>query len=147
MKCSFCEGINRTVSLLIIYKNFSNMQEIYFRLHVIFYLHYTYKNSIVKPSDKLIITQYIGGQDEDYALCPLFPLIQNRIITDELTPVGTWSDKAGSRLSLFNGSMQRERPRKTGKESQTSATQKMQEIPPYLSIHRFDMVVKLEELL
>lgn len=125
------------------------MQEIYFNLHVIFYFYYMYKNSIVKPSEKLIHNAIKGGRYDYKKLCSLFLFIKNRNLTDEPYPVDTWSDKAGSRLSLFNGSMQRDKPRKTGKECQTLVTQKKQEILPYLSIHRFDseLTVKLEELL
>lgn len=124
MKCSCKGGKNRAISLLIIYKNHFYNQVEYFHLHVIFFLHYRYKNSIVNPSKKLVVNQHQGGQYDQEERCSLSLFIQNRIFTDKLYPVDTWLDKAGSRLSLFNGSMQRDRPRKTGKDTKRQLLKK-----------------------
>ena len=106
MECffCFCGDINRAVILLIIYKYDLRLQENYFILHVIFLLNYTYKNNIVKPSEKLIHNKNKGGKYDDEKLCSLFLSIQSSIYAvgiPILVEIIAWLDIAGSRLSLL----------------------------------------------
>lgn len=111
--------LNKLAVCFILSKNRVIIQVKYSYLHVIFIFYYRYKNSIVKPSDNLIINQ--GGQYDYDVIFSFYFSTQHSVYaavdTPTLVEIFAWLDIAGSsRPSLFTRSMQRDKPRKTGRD-------------------------------
>lgn len=136
---------NKTIDALIINKKGWVRQAKNVWLHVIFLFKKHDKNYIVRLLKKLITKGGKKAYEKNFT--PFLYVISLHIesYSVKLTNFVTSSrlgDVAGSRPSH---SQQRAlRNLKTGKESHSLATQ---EKASYLSIHRFDLNVKLEELL
>ncbi len=136
---------NKTIDASIINKNAYTVQAKNLRLQVLFLFKNHYKKYIVRLLEKLITK---GGKKADEKtftplLCFISLLIESHtVILADLVNIRL-EDVAGS--SRPSHSQQREsRNMKMGKEIHSLATQ---ETASYLSIHRFDLNVKLEESL
>jgi len=136
---------NKTISVSIINKNACFLQAKKLRLHTLFFFKNHDKKYIVRVLEKPITKGGKKAHEKTFTplLCFIYLPIENHAVKlANLVNIGL-EDVAGSSRPSH---CQRREPRnmKVGKESHSLATQ---ETASYLSIHRFDLSVKLEESL